>query len=218
MNKEITLCSSKICPWSHCVELALMESGVEYKRLEVDLNNKQTWYRPDIHSEGELQVPTVIYGRPGSQTNDESLQYIPLTNAASIIAFITTLSAREPLLPATPKSLEKMHRFVDIITSNLVPATDNDIDPTIILHAVEALQALLPSDGYAVGQWSIADAIAVPFLARAIPSLKNNFESYRESDKYARFKKYYVDLTNRESFRMTFHEVVVNSKVGPAFN
>jgi glutathione S-transferase len=98
-----------------------------------------------------------------------------------------------------------MHHFVDVLTSNFVPLTDND--PTTVLRAVEALQALLPSDGYAVGHWSIADAIAAPFLARAIPSLKNDLDSYRESDKYARFKKYYVDLTSRESFRVTFHEV-----------
>ncbi|KAJ2926294.1 hypothetical protein H1R20_g10805, partial [Candolleomyces eurysporus] len=212
MNKEITLCSSKLCPWTHCVELALIESGVEYKRLEVDWNKKQTWCRLDMNSEGKPEIPTIIYGEIGSQPNDPSVQYLQLTNATVIIEFIVNLTTAEPLLPATPKSLKKMHLFIETFTSNFVPTWDAIVslghDPSNILPSIEAIQALLPSDGYAVGQWSVADAIAAPFLARTIPCLKNNLVLYRESDKYARFKRYYVDLTSRDSFKQTFHEDV----------
>ena len=92
-------------------------------------------------------------------------------------------------------------------------------DPAAILKAVEVIQGLLPAEGYAVGQWSIADAAVTPFFARAEVALTNDLGVYEEgkgkatwavleSDpKYARFKKYFNDLKSRDSFKKTFHPV-----------
>jgi glutathione S-transferase len=81
------------------------------------------------------------------------------------------------------------------------------------------LQNLLPAEGYAVGEWSIADAAVTPFLARASVALKNDLGAYdqgkgiklwetlQDDAKYARFRKYFDDVTKRDSFKETFFEV-----------
>lgn len=185
--------------------------------------------------------PAIVYsdastGQPTYSLPTEKI--LRLTTVPLIVDFIvnlsTTFPVSEPLLPATPKSLAKMNLFIESLNSDFISTWNavitNSSDsterlrrgPTAILPPIEALQALLPSDGYAVGQWSIADAIAAPFLAQVVHSLKNDrlgfntsryesgsgikvWEVIRENDKYARFKKYYVDLTSRESFKQTIH-------------
>jgi glutathione S-transferase len=84
---------------------------------------------------------------------------------------------------------------------------------------METLQNLLPGEGYAVVEWSIADAAVTPFLARASVALKNDlgafdegkgikvWETLQNDAKYARFGKYFEDVTKRDSFKETFFEV-----------
>ena len=88
-----------------------------------------------------------------------------------------------------------------------------------ILGAIEYIQQLLPEEGYAVGKWSIADAAVTPFLARAEVVLKNEIGKYEEGKgnavwsqletdpKYARFRKYFADVKDRDSFKETFYPV-----------
>lgn len=88
-----------------------------------------------------------------------------------------------------------------------------------MLKAIESIQKLLPEEGYAVGEWSIADAAVTPFFARAEVAFKNDLGQYEEGkgkatwvkletdEKYARFRKYFADLKSRESFKKTFHPV-----------
>ena len=83
----------------------------------------------------------------------------------------------------------------------------------------KAFQALLPAEGYAVGEYTIADAAITPFFARANVALKNDIGAYdagegvrvynilQSDSKFARFRKYYEDVTARDSFKETFHEV-----------
>ena len=92
-------------------------------------------------------------------------------------------------------------------------------DPEGVLKAIETIQKLLPEEGYAVGEWSIADAAVTPFFARAEVAFKNEIGKYEEGkgkatwakhetdEKYARFRKYFADLKSRESFKETFHPV-----------
>lgn len=70
-----------------------------------------------------------------------------------------------------------------------------------------------------MGEWSIADAAVTPFLARAAVSLGHGLGAFdvesgarvwkilQEDPKYARFRKYYADVSSRESFKETFDEV-----------
>lgn len=87
------------------------------------------------------------------------------------------------------------------------------------MGAIEHIQQLLPEEGYAVGKWSIADAAVTPFFARAEVTLKNDIGKYEEGKgkavwakletdpKYARFRKYFADVKDRDSFKETFYPV-----------
>ncbi|OBZ77478.1 hypothetical protein A0H81_02702 [Grifola frondosa] len=82
----------------------------------------------------------------------------------------------------------------------------------------EALQALLPPSGYAVGEWSIADAALTPVLKFAEMALENGIGTFTEdagkqaletfrSPKFARLQKYLEDVKARPSFEESYHEV-----------
>lgn len=62
MVEQITLYSAKVCPWAHRTELALKESGLPYKRYEIDLANKPEWYAPKVNPASK--VPALAYGGP----------------------------------------------------------------------------------------------------------------------------------------------------------
>ena len=42
--KPIKLYSNKSCPWAQRVRIALLETGVKYEEVEIDLQNKPEWY------------------------------------------------------------------------------------------------------------------------------------------------------------------------------
>ena len=86
--------------------------------------------------------------------------------------------------------------------------------------AVKYLEALLPPEGYAVGEYSAADIAITPFLARARVTLSNDLGDYPQGEgpkvvetltnkqgKYPRFAQYFDDLLARESFKATWDEV-----------
>jgi glutathione S-transferase len=42
--KPIKLYSNGSCPWAHRSRIALLEAGVKYEEVEIDLRNKPDWY------------------------------------------------------------------------------------------------------------------------------------------------------------------------------
>lgn len=117
--------------------------------------------------------------------------------------------------------------FIEGVSAKLNPAWHNFLQGKGSVEefykAVEYIQALLPAeDGFAVGQYSVADIAITPFLARARVALINELGAYPEGEgkkvwealssgqgRFARFGKYLADLLNRESFKATFDEVRV---------
>ena len=87
------------------------------------------------------------------------------------------------------------------------------------IAGLETVQALLPETGFAVGEWSIADAAVAPFLGRAEVALQGDLgswekgvgpETYKEvfeSERFARIVKYWRDNEARESWKKTWNEV-----------
>ena len=88
------------------------------------------------------------------------------------------------------------------------------------LQAIEKLQGALPSTGFAVGQYSLADIAVAPFLVRMMLFLNEGLGGYSEEDfkklqealgseKYARFRQYIEDIKERPSFKKSWDEVGV---------
>ncbi|KAF8638715.1 hypothetical protein AX16_010438 [Volvariella volvacea WC 439] len=219
MPEQITLYSAKICPFAHRVELALKESKLPYTRFEVDLQNKPEWYAPKVNPASK--VPAIAYGGPQVPPNEPSLDSQKLTESLVLVEFVADLS--NSLRPADPVLSAKARFFIDAVATKLVPAHSGLLirgeDPKALYDALEAIQALLPERGYAIGEeWSTADAAVTPFLARLWVALKNDLGAYKEGvgkevfnvlstdPKFERIREYFKAVTERESFKATFDE------------
>ena len=146
-----------------------------------------------------------------------------MAESGVIIEFIADIAPEAELLPKDPVLRAKARFFIDSATSKFNgayrPAVTQGADPEAVLGAVEHIQQLLPEEGYAVGKWSIADAAITPFFARAEVLFKNDIGKYEEGKgkalwakletdpKYARFRKYFADVKERDSFKETFYPV-----------
>ncbi len=167
------------------------------------------------------QVPAIAFGGPKVSPDQPSSESQKIAESLVLVEFVADLS--NSLLPKDPLLRAKARLFIETVSSKLIPAwyasssrgesTDN------ILTGIEAIQALLPADGYAIGEWSIADAAVTPFLARAEVALKNDlgafdegtgkkaWETLQADPKFERFRKYFTAVKTRKSFQETFHEV-----------
>lgn len=139
-----------------------------------------------------------------------------------LLEFVADLYPESNLLPKDPVLRAKARFFIDAVSTKVVPAwhtffsgngpADN------FLNGLDQIQALLPASGFAVGQYSIADAAVAPFIARAYVSLSNEVGGFPEGDgkktleainssRFARFQKYWQDIQARPNFKATFDEV-----------
>ncbi|KAF9008328.1 hypothetical protein BDQ17DRAFT_1237044 [Cyathus striatus] len=220
MPEQITLYTAKICPWAHRVELALKESGLDYERYEIDLQNKPEWYAPKVNPASK--VPAIAYGGPKVPADQPSPESEKIAESYTLLEFVADLNPS--LLPKDAVGRAKARFFVEQAVAQVFPTYSGFVfrgeSPENFLKGVEILQNLLPAEGYAVGkQWTIADAAITPHLARAQVLLKNDlgpyeaglgkktYETLQNDPKFARFRKYFNDVKSRDSFKETFHEV-----------
>lgn len=218
MTEQITLYTAKICPWAQRVELALKEAKVEYTRYEIDLENKPTWYASKVNPASK--VPALAYGGPKVSPDTPSEESVKLAESGVLLEFVADISGL--LLPKDAVSRAKARFFIETATAKFSPAFYGAVargeSPEGILTVIETIQALLPAEGYAVGEYTIADAAITPLFARANVALKNDIGAYdagegvrvynilQSDPKFARFRKYYDDVTARDTFKETFHE------------
>ena len=152
---------------------------------------------------------------PPDQPSPESVK---LTESTVLIEFIADLSPPGRLLPLHPVERAKARRFIHQFGELYIPAWKGVVydgrDPSEFLTVLEKLQSLLPEEGYAIGQWSIADAAVAPFLPRLKIYLTLDdgpatavWNAFETDLKFARLRRYYQDVTRRESFVKTFDKV-----------
>ncbi len=147
-----------------------------------------------------------------------------ITESVILSEFVNDLC--NTLLPKDPVLRAKARFFIETCSSKFVPAwtaaTSDGASPDKILIAIEAIQDLLPPEGFAVGEWSLADAALAPLLARNEINLKNDWGAFDEGTgkkaweklstdpKFERIRKYYDTAKLRKSFRETFDEASVH--------
>jgi len=217
--------------------IALAESGLPYQKFEIDLKNKPEWYAPKVNPASKvripstplpvshlLQVPAIAYGGPDVPADQPSPESVKLAESGVLIQFIADLAPEGRLLPKDPVEKAKARFFIETFSAVFSPAWKGVVydglhNPTELLPALEKIQALLPEKGYAVGQWSIADAAVTPFFARLEVYLSNDLGRAQEGQaasawktlqtdpKFSRFRQYFADLKSRESFKETFDTV-----------
>jgi len=210
------------------VELALAETGlkegVDFERYEIDLKNKPEWYQPKVNPASK--VPAIAYGGPKVPGDQPSPASIKIAESLILVEFFADLSPDSALLPKDPVLRAKARFFIDTFANKYSPPhfaflNGRVPDPDAVFSAIEQLQALLPPEGFAIGDgknFTIADAAVAPFFGRLEVALKNDFGGFPEGEgkkawetlqtegRFERWRKYYADLKARESYKATFDE------------
>lgn len=174
-----------------------------------------------------LQVPVLAYGGPKTPLDDPPSETVKIAESLVLIEFVNDLSGGK-LLPEDPVLRAKARLFIDTVSPKVIsaffgPCLRGD-DPKVAVQAIELLQSLLPEgDGYAVGDWSIADAAVVTLLARIELALENDYGAYDEGAgkkawdevmndaSFERFRRYYAIAKARKSFQDSFARVSITS-------
>ncbi|MEZ4598235.1 MAG: glutathione S-transferase family protein [Syntrophotaleaceae bacterium] len=104
--ETIELFSARVCPYAHRSRLALMEKGLPFELVEIDLRNKPAWYREINPFES---VPAL---RQGSFLLRESLV---------INEYVEELTPEPPLLPAVPRQRAEARLWISFADSRMVP-------------------------------------------------------------------------------------------------
>jgi glutathione S-transferase len=164
----------------------------------------------------------MTYGGPAVSPDQPSPESVKLAESGVLLEFLADLYPS--LLPSDPVGRYRARFAIDIIGTNVIPTyhafvmRDNQ-SPKALLEAFEALQKILPEEGFIVGQWSIADAAIMPFIGRCEATLRNDIgkfsqedgqEAYAalfESPKFARLQKYLKEVQGRDSWKSTWDEV-----------
>ena len=139
-----------------------------------------------------------------------------------LVEFVGDLFPESGIIPKDPVKRAQARFFIEGVSSKLFPAyyalqvKNGPIED--LYKALEYLQSLLPAEGFAVGEYSIADIAITPFLARARLTYLNDIGAWPAGEgpkiwetittgRFARLAKYTGDLFTRESFKLTWDEV-----------
>lgn len=226
MAKNLTLYTAKTCPYAHRVELVLNEAEADFTRFEVDLKNKPEWYAPKVNPASK--VPAVAFGGPKVPADQPAPESTKIAESLVLLEFVSDLYPSANLLPKDPVLRAKARFFIDAVSTRFNPAHGSVLRGNgsleDLIKAFENIQALLPpAGGFAVGEWSIADAAWTPFVARMFVALKNDLGTYPigegpkaletilSSPKLERFQRYWKEVSARPSFAATFDEDYITS-------
>lgn len=222
MTEQITLYTSKVCPYAARAQIALRESGAKFKEYEIDLQNKPSWYQPKVNPASK--VPAIAYGGPDVPADQPSPESVKLRESLAIIEWVADQHPDSGLLPKDPLTRYKIRLFTETISSTLTPAyfafVFRDGPAEALIKGFEAVQDLLPEDTkFAVSnEFTNADVAAAPFLGRLELSLRNDIGVFNPGEgkklhdllskdpKFAKLWKYVASVKERPSFKETFLE------------
>lgn len=142
-----------------------------------------------------------------------------LVESLALLEFVADVFPEAKLLPASPVQRARARAFIAIYQNYLHDQfrdaffRGEPVGP--FLQALETLQSALPPAGFAVGEWSLAEAAVAPFLARMMLYLDAGLGRYSEADgesmraalasaRFARISQYVQDIRARPSFVKTW--------------
>ncbi|RUS14735.1 glutathione S-transferase [Endogone sp. FLAS-F59071] len=209
-TEPIKLYTALVCPYAQRANIALKEAGVEYESIEIDLQNKPSWYT-DVNPESKVPAITVR-----GKNIAESLVIIELV--ADLYPEAKYMSFR--LLPKDPVKRAQVRFFIEYYSSKIgslqlkVLASLNDKEALNGIFAQfrdglkRANQLLLeqsPTGPYFLGdQFSLADVAIAPFIARFQVFRDNYLEDFVIPEEYDRLLSWGKALQERESFKETW--------------
>ncbi|KAL0957907.1 hypothetical protein HGRIS_000088 [Hohenbuehelia grisea] len=217
--ENLVLYAADFSPFVEAVELALIEVKQEYTKHVIPMGvKKPIWYIEKVNPAGK--VPAITYGGPSVSPDQPSPEAYKLAESTVILEFIADLHPESTLLPTDPKLRASVrffiYRFGEVIRSALHGPIVKQEPAEVLLDGFEKIQALMQpgNDDFVVGtDFTIADAILIPFVWRLDVWLKNDIGSYplgdgikahkvfAEDPKFAHLRAYFAKAKTRPPFQ-----------------
>jgi len=203
--KPIKLYSNKSCPWAQRSRIALLEAGVKYEEVEIDLQNKPDWFLK-LNQQGK--VPTLEFG-------DEIL-----IESNVISEFVVDLFRESKLFPYGTDTSSALNRarakqFVEVFLSKINPIYYAAVirgEPNLGSALVQAIKTyivpILPNTTFVIGEkFGLAEILVSPFILRLYLLAKLGLLGEGAEAKLAEIKswdKYASAVLANESLKSTF--------------
>lgn len=174
---DLILYTFKLCPFAHRVRIALAEKGLDYEKIEIDLQNKPADFE-DISPLG--RVPLLMHGMD------------KIWESAVILEYLEDAFPKIALTPPSPADRAKVRLWIDFANTRLFAAThrlifttDETLRQQLTAEMVEAVRYLeregMRGDGdgpYLLGgKFTLADISLYPW-----------FEQVSTLEKFSEFK------------------------------
>ncbi|EIW51591.1 uncharacterized protein TRAVEDRAFT_54345 [Trametes versicolor FP-101664 SS1] len=224
--KRITLYAAVDSPYPHRVRLAIEEAKATYDTIVIDLLDKPEWYAQ--------KVPYLVYGgsklQPGGALSADA---VGIPESLVILEFIADIFPNAHLLPADPTLRARARLFYSGLEAG--PLGKGSVLGFLfqgtpledLLAGLDKFQSKLPPTGFAVGEWSIADAATLPVLLRLQLALKEGLGLRRPEDlkeahaaifepesgpRFARLRQYIDDNLARPSVARSWDPAATKAK------
>ncbi|TBU57115.1 hypothetical protein BD310DRAFT_968332 [Dichomitus squalens] len=226
-SERITIYAAEESPFPHRVFVALEEAELPYDIIWIDLCDKPDWYTENVYP--TAKVPYLVYGGPKLHPGQSPSPDLPqLGESMVILEFLADTFPKAQLLPSSPFLRAKARLFYKAVEEIFVPALIEVAykkGPGETLYkALEHIQSLLPPTGFAVGDWSIADAAFWPVYLQAFvllelkpptlaPGSEEVLETLQNSPRFARLRTYVEENMTRPSATKRWNTETVKAKM-----
>ncbi|KAI0775108.1 thioredoxin-like protein [Trametes elegans] len=200
------------------VRITLEEANAKYTAYEMNQRGSRPEWYYSVNPFGK--VPALTFGGPDVPPDQPSPESTKLIESMAILEFLADIFPEARLLPTDPVQRAKARAFVEIYRNYVYDEFRGAFflgKPVEgVLGALEKLQgALPPGEGFAAGEWSIADAAIAPFITRLLLFVRSGLGAYTEenwqklrdaleSERLARMMRYIRDIHERPSFKKTW--------------
>jgi glutathione S-transferase len=104
---QLTVFSARACPFAHRTRLALGEKRLEFELVEIDLQNKPTWFNT-----------VSVYGKVPALQHDGHR----IVESAIVNEYLEEVFPEPALLPKTPAARAAARIWIDYANTRFVPA------------------------------------------------------------------------------------------------
>jgi glutathione S-transferase len=197
---DIEIYSAAICPFAYRSRLTLVEKGIPFKSIEIDLQNKPANFL-EISPYGK--VPVIKHG-------DNRVW-----ESAIINEYLDEAFPEPPLLPKDPIKRAQARIWINFADTRLFATTgkllygqDPQLQPTVLKELLdhllfierEGLSKISDSEPYWLGkEFSLVDVTFYPWFEQI--AVLEHFRGFQLPSGLERLKQWWKAVANRESVR-----------------
>ena len=191
-KNQLTLISHKLCPYVQRVVIALIESGVSFKRIDIDLRNKPDWFMK-ISPLGKVPILVI---------DDDTV----LFESAIIAEYVNDINSGTLLkkLPAEKAEQRSWIEFASAMLNNIGQLynakTRNDFsEVTMQINSkwYQLEQALYKNEFFTGNKFSLVDSAFAPVFRYF--EVFENFVELEFIKRYPKVKQWRKSLASRPS-------------------